>query len=297
MSPVGVVGLGIMGSAMSQRLIAAGYTVYGFDLDQSRATAHLSRGGHIAEDVRRMAARCPLLITSLPSRDALISTIKNLARTRSAGDLIIVETSTLSVEDKLYARDLLGSAGSLLDCPLSGTGAQAAHGDLVAYVSGPDSAKATAAAVLETFTREQFDLGGFGNGTRMKLVANLLVAVHTVAAAEALTMAERLGLDLDMTVSAVGAGAGHSMMLELRGPMMTHGRYEPTAASIATLVKDVRLIDAQRSQLGMAHGLTTEARLVFEAALRSGLGPVDAAGVFDVVRRQGKPVRPRSEGR
>jgi L-threonate 2-dehydrogenase len=145
---------------------------------------------------------------------------------RAALGLTVIETSTLAPEDKEAERQFLaGHQAWLLDCPVSGTGSQARDKDLVAYLSGDEAAKARALPVLAAMTREIYDVGDFGNGRKLKLVANLLVAVHNVAGAEALVLAERAGLDLATVLATVGDGAGTSRMFEVRGPAMAAQDY------------------------------------------------------------------------
>ena len=134
------------------------------------------------------------MLTSLPTAEAFHQVVSGLDGLAAAGTgPVVVELSTLSIADKQRGRAALAQTGAhLVDSPLSGTGAQARFGDLVAYVSADDPAhREQAIGVLALFTRAQYDVGAFGNGSRFKFVANLLVAVHNVAAAEALVLADR----------------------------------------------------------------------------------------------------------
>ena len=224
--PVGFIGLGVMGSAMSGHLLAAGFPVLGFDVDPTRRSEHEARGGVACAEPAEVARGADVVVTSLPSAAALVAVLDGEGGLHAGArpGLVVVETSTLGPDTKQDARDRAQAwGGTLLDCPMSGTGQQARDGDLVAYLSGDDAAKERARPVLAAFTRQQYDLGAFGRGTAMKLVANLLVAVHNAAAAEALLLAERAGLDLQDVLTAVGDGAGGSRMLQIRGPLMAEG--------------------------------------------------------------------------
>lgn len=146
-----------------------------------------------------------------------------------------MELSTLTISDKLRFRDILAAAGHIaLDCPLSGTGAQAAVRDLIVYASGDSAAIAKCTALFADFSKQNADLGVYGNGSRMKFVANHLVAIHNVATAEAMVLAQRAGLDLQQVVELVGPGAGGSRMFQMRAPMMVSGVYEPATMRIST---------------------------------------------------------------
>src|SRR5215204_647293 len=192
---VGIVGLGIMGGAIARNLVAVGWRAIGFDIDPARCAELKADGVEIAESVAAAAALAPSLITSLPSPQAALAVAREIA---AAGGKrrVVIETSTLALEDKLAFEAILREAGHIaLDCPLSGTGAQAKHRDLVVYASGDSDAIARCAALFADFAKQSADLGAFGNGSRMKFIANHLVAIHNVATAEAMVLAERAGLD------------------------------------------------------------------------------------------------------
>jgi putative dehydrogenase len=185
---VGMIGLGIMGSAMSYNLVRAGLRVVGYDVAPGARAGHKRAGGVATGSPRAVAKRCDVIITSLPSARALADVAAQLAKSAKRGT-VVVETSTLPIEVKAAARDVLAKRGvTLLDCPLSGTGAQARNKDLLIYVSGERAAYSRIAPVLPGFTSAAYYVGPFGAGSKMKFVANLLVAIHNVAAAEAMVL-------------------------------------------------------------------------------------------------------------
>lgn len=286
---VGFVGLGIMGSAMSGHLLTAGVPVVGYDVDERRREQHAGRGGVAASSPVDVAKQVDVVVTSLPSAAALAAVLDGPDGLRDGGrpGLVVVETSTLGLDSKQAAQRTCAAFGAtLLDCPMSGTGQQARDGDLVAYLSGDDeTAKSTALAVLAGFTRAQHDLGAFGNGTRMKLVANLLVAVHNAAAAEALLLASRAGLDLRQVLTAVGDGAGGSRMLSVRGPLMAEGRYDEPTATVAVMEKDNALIAAFAAGVSSPTPLFSATNVLYQAALAQDRRHEDTACVYGVLQR------------
>ncbi|MGY1643190.1 NAD(P)-dependent oxidoreductase [Geodermatophilus sp. SYSU D00703] len=283
--PVGFLGLGVMGSAMSGHLLAAGYPVLGFDPDPVRRAEHEQRGGTVCAGPAEVARGASVVVTSLPSAAALLAVLDEMSAGAGPG-MVVVETSTLSPATKREGAERARAFGAtLLDCPMSGTGQQAREGDLIAYLSGDDEAKARARPVLEAFTRAQYDLGAFGQGTAMKLVANLLVAVHNAAAAEALLLAQRAGLDLEQVLTAVGDGAGGSRMLQVRGPLMATGRYEPATATVATMQKDNGLIAEFAHDVASPTPLFAATRVLYEAAVAQDRLTQDTACVFGVLQR------------
>ncbi len=170
---------------MTSTLMRAGYRVVGYDLLPARLQQHRRAGGQAASTCADVAEHADIVISSLPSSEALLETAEELAQSPRRR-LVVVETSTLPIAVKEEARARLAGAGvTLLDCPLSGTGAQARTGDLVVYASGNRAAYRRAVPVLEAFARAQYYVGPFGAGSKTKFVANLLVAIHNVASAEA----------------------------------------------------------------------------------------------------------------
>ena len=177
---VGIVGLGIMGGAFARNLVTAGWRVVGHDIDAKRCRATARAGVEIAPDAKALAAEVKAIITSLPKPAALDATVDAIIQAR-VSPRVIIEASTFAIDDKLRAERALHKAGHvLLDCPVSGTGAQAKTKDLVVYASGQPKAIRALRPLFAGFARPVHDLGAFGNGSRMKYVANLLVAINNV---------------------------------------------------------------------------------------------------------------------
>jgi L-threonate 2-dehydrogenase len=280
---VGVIGLGIMGSAMSANLVRAGFEVHGHDVVASRRRALAAAGGRPCRSAVEVAARCEILLTSLPSAAALAEIVLALAARKLRGR-VVVETSTLRLEDKQAARKRLAAAGvHMLDAPLSGTGAQARTRDLLVYASGPRRSYRRCTAVFDGFARAHSYLGAFGNGTRMKLVANLLVAIHNVAAAEAFTLARKAGLDAALVYKMIGDGAGASRMFQVRGPMMVAEDYSDATMKVEVWQKDMHIIGEFAARLGCPTPLFAASGPIYAAAMASGHGREDTAAVCAVL--------------
>lgn len=283
---VGVVGLGAMGGAIATNLLDAGFQVFGFDVDADRSAALTRAGGTAAGDAASVAAYANVVITSLPSERALEAALFDPAgiATVSRDGLVVVEASTLSLRAKQTARRRLAEDGTiLLDCPLSGTGDQARSRDLVVMASGDSEAIAGCSAIFSAFARVTHNLGCFGSGTKLKLVANLLVGIHNVAAAEAVTLAERSGLDVAQALEVLHDGAGASKMLEVRGPkMLTHDYGSGVRMSV--FLKDVSLIAAFAAEEGVVTPLFDRCADIYREAIASGLIDEDTSAVVDLVR-------------
>ena len=283
---VGLVGLGIMGSAIAINLLDRGWTVVGYEVDVAKAEALGRAGVTVASSVAALAREVPVIMTSLPGPAAAHAVAREIADSGTARR-IVVELSTLTIADKETFQAILVAAGHVaLDCPLSGTGAQAAMRDLVVYASGDGAAIATCAPLFADFAKQSADLGVFGNGSRMKFVANHLVAINNVATAEAMLLAKRAGLDLNQVVEMVGPGAGGSRMFQLRAPMMVEGVYEPATMRISTWQKDMAIIAAFAESVHCPVPLFDLTKPVYSEGIRMALGGADTAAVFKVVESQ-----------
>jgi 3-hydroxyisobutyrate dehydrogenase-like beta-hydroxyacid dehydrogenase len=291
---VGVIGLGIMGSAIAANLAKTG-KVIGYDIDQARARAMAGPNLEIEASPADVARRTDLLLTSLPSPGALDDVISGPGGLIASGrrGLIVAELSTLAAEDKDRNRMALEKAGSvLLDCPLSGTGAQAKSGDLSVYASGDAAGFARLQPVFARFSRSTYHIGEFGNGMKMKLVANLLVAIHNVAAAEAMVLAAKSGLDLATVYKVIKDGAGQSRMFDVRGPQMVDGRYEPPTMKIAVWQKDMSLITDFAADLDAPTPLFATTVPLYAAAMAQGFAGLDTAAVCAVLEHMAGINRP-----
>jgi 3-hydroxyisobutyrate dehydrogenase-like beta-hydroxyacid dehydrogenase len=198
----------------------------------------------------------------------------------------VIETSTLDLADKFAARRVLSARGViLLDCPLSGTGAQAVRKDLTVYASGPKRVIRRLTEVFNGFSRAHYDLGAFGNGMKMKLMANLLVAIHNVSTAEALLLGQRWGIAAELAIRVLSDGAGSSRMLEVRGPVMAEERWHEPAMKNSVWQKDMHLIARALAEARVPAPLFNATVPIYNAALGAGHGEHDTAAVFEVLRR------------
>jgi 3-hydroxyisobutyrate dehydrogenase-like beta-hydroxyacid dehydrogenase len=283
--PIGIVGLGIMGAAIARNLLAAGFSVRGYDVDPARMALLRDSGGVPTSSAAEAAARAEVVLTSLPSIAALDATAESLLSTGGRG-LVVAELSTLPIAVKEKARDRLAQGGIvLLDCPLSGTGAQAVTGDLAVYASGVREAYDRAAPVFQRFARVSHYLGAFGNGSKMKFVANLLVAIHNVASAEAMVLGMKAGLDPATILKVIPSGVGTSRVFELRTPLMAAGVYRPATMKIDIWQKDMSIIGEFARELGVSTPTFTATEAIYDAAQEAGLGADDTAAVCAVLEK------------
>jgi len=288
---VGVIGLGIMGGSFAKNLVAAGWRVIGYDITAAARREAQRAGVELANSAAEVAAAAPIILTSLPKPQALMDTARKIAAAKLKGK-IIAEMSTFTISDKEKAERVLRKAGhTVIDCPVSGTGSQAKNRDLVFYASGDSKAIARLRPVLMGFGRHTFDVGEFGNGSRMKYVANLLVAINNVASAEAMVLGMKAGLDPQMIVDLITAGAGNSRVFELRAPMMAKGRYDDVTMKISVWDKDMHVIGDYARKIRVPTPIFNATKGIYLKAMKSGFGNSDTAAVCAVLEKMAKVKR------
>ncbi len=290
---VGVIGLGIMGGAFVKNLAAAGWRVVGYDINAARRREAQAAGVEITSSAVAVAEKVPVILTSLPNPKALMDTVRAIAAVRMPRKTV-VELSTFAISDKEKARDRLAKAGHMmLDTPVSGTGAQAKTRDLVFYASGDARRIQRLKPMFDTIGRHVFNVGAFGNGSRMKYVANLLVAINNVAAAEAMVLGMKSGLPPDMISELVRLGAGNSRIFELRSPMMVKGDYKNATMKISVWDKDMQVIGDHARKMRVPTPMFNATKAIYRKAMQSGLGAQDTAAVCAVMEKMAKVKRKR----
>lgn len=289
---VGIIGLGIMGGAIAKNLKRSGQAVCGFDIDPAARQRAVENGIDVRDSISSLVETSSIIMTSLPSFKAAQNVIREVTEGVRT-NRVIVELSTFALAEKILLRDEAASAGHvLIDCPLSGTGAQAVTGDIVVYASGDASAIRRCEPIFDWFSKKCFNLGEFGNGTKLKLIANHLVAIHNVASAEAMVLAMKAGLDPHQVVEVISAGAGTSRVFEMRAPLMARNQYEPPTMQVETWFKDMDVIAAFARALKVPTPVFDSTLAIYAAAGSMGYGAVDTASVCAVLERMAGLVRP-----
>lgn len=280
---VGVIGLGAMGGSIVRNIAASQRQALGFDLDAEKIKQANADGIDVEPSVAALAERVPVLITSLPNPKAVIAVAKEIAASK-AKNLIVIEASTLALEDKFEFQRILAEAGhTAVDCTLSGTGAQAKVGDLAVYASGDEKIVESLRPLFSSFTRQTHYVGVYGNGSKMKYVANLLVAIHNVSAAEAMVLGMKSGLDPHHLVELVKSGVGNSRIFELRAPLMADNNYQPAQSTIAMWQKDLSVISDYINKIGCAAPIFTATMPLYASAFAHGHLEDDAASVCEIL--------------
>lgn len=285
---VGQIGLGIMGGAFSKHLRAAGFGIAGFDLDAARRAQLRKLGGTPQKSIAEVLSRANVIVTSLPSIAAVEAVFLGPGGivVSAPADTVVIETSTLPLEVKLRLRERCGARSiTVLDCPISGTGAQAAAKDISIYASGPESAVAKCLPVLQGFARSVHYCGEYGNGSKLKFIANLLVTIHNLSTAEAIVLGRRSGLDLELLYKVIRDGAGTSRMFEVRAPLMMARDYAKATMKVDVYQKDIDIISAYAAGLHCPTPLFDASKAYYSAAYAQGHAKEDTAAICAVLER------------
>jgi putative dehydrogenase len=287
---IGVIGLGIMGGTMAEALCAAGYNVVGYDPAAAARKRLQKAGGRALASATAVAATADVVITSLAKAKVLEDVVAKIVaakRKPKSAPLIVIETSTLTLDDKERAQAALGRAGvQTLDCPISGTAVRMKSGGWTIFASGPQAAFKRVKPVLDVFTKNVQSVGAYGNGTKMKFIANHLVAIYNVAVGETMTFARKMKLDpqkvWDLFAHSPVLGNG---VFQLRGKLMVEQNYLPATMKIEVWQKDMQVIGDMAKSVDCPVPLFTACAPLYTTAMAQGLSQHDTASVCEVLGR------------
>lgn len=293
---VGVIGLGIMGSAYAGHLIDAGFHTSGFDVLAESLGRFEARGGKAAGSPQELAQECDVILTALASTEALEAAFfgsDGVAAGARSGT-VVIEAGTFGLDVKERVRAGMAAVGvAVLDAPVSGTGSQAQARDLTLFASGERTAFNAVLPVLEAYARDVRYVGDFGNGSKLKYIANLLVTIHNLSTAEAVVLAQKSGIDPSMMLDVLGDSAASSRMLTVRGPMMVQGCYEPATMKLDVYQKDIDIIAAFAKSVDCPTPLFTHSAPFYAAALAEGRSKQDTAAIASILKAMaGLPADP-----
>ena len=284
---VGIIGLGKMGLPIAASLLEYGFTVIGYR--RQMIDDFITMGGIPAASSKEVAERADIVLTCLSNDEALLDAVsgeKGLVHGAHPG-LIVVEISMLAIQAKELARRALeGGGAQMLDCPISGTPAMVLPRKTVFFGSGNKEAFERCMPVFKAITSNTFYLGEFGAGSKMKCVANLLVAVHVLAAAEAMVLSTKAGLDPEMVMQVISPSIAGSAQFAARALMMAARRYEPPLGSIHQAQEFIPLIKSFAKDAGCPTPLLDLAAQYYEKAVAEGRGDQDVAALFSVLGKE-----------
>ncbi len=285
---IGMVGLGLMGTAMSRNLLAAGFQVIGYDVLPEKVAALLAAGGRGADSNADVAKQVDLLISSLPHggivEQALLGP-RGVAEGARQG-LEVIETSTVAPELARRVAGALGERGiAMLDATVSGISHMVAQRDCIFMVGGDRALFDRCRPIWDALARQAFYLGPSGAGAQMKLIANLITGVNSLVTAEGLALGMKAGLDPAAMLELLRQSAAASRMLDIRGQFMVDRKYEPPVATVETFIKDTGLMLENGRQLGVPLPFTEVMDRMLRAAREDGHGQHEVASVIETYCR------------
>jgi putative dehydrogenase len=287
-APVGLIGLGLMGHALAHRLLGAGMTVFGFDIDQQKTERFAAMGGQAAASIAEVARRCDPILLAVFDTGQVEDVIENqiLPAVGEASGKTVLCTSTCDPDRIAALGDRIAGRGlKFLEAPVSGTSEQVRHGDGVGLIGGNPEAVAVSGMVLRAIYPRYFLVGKIGDGGRTKLAVNLILGLNRLALAEGLVFAERLGLDPRAFLEVAKNSAAASQIMDVKGEKMLAGEYSAQGMARQTL-KDAHLMLAKAREVGQRLAALEIHADILEACVRAGDGERDNSIIIEEVRRR-----------
>jgi len=287
---VGIIGLGVMGGAFASHLLKNRFKVYGIEPNKKNAKIFIKMNGILLSDIKELFLKCDFLITSLPSiksyKDVLNQILKE---TKFKVKKTIIDMNTISISDKIDFKECVKPLNiDLIDCPVSGTGAQAKKADISVFASGNKSIINKCMSILKAFSKEVIYVGKFGNGMKLKVLANLLVTIHNTATAEALHLGVLAGLSKKMIYETLVNSAATSTMLKKRMPLMIKGNYNPPTASFNIFMKDINIIRNFINDKKTSLPTFEASSSIYDIASTQLSDKIDTAAVYEIIKKKGK---------
>lgn len=292
--PIGVVGVGLMGIAISKRLRGAGFDVLGYDVDGAKLGALTTLGARAAGSLTELARACGTVVLCVFNTDQVEEVTGALLAARPAGGppLTVVCTSTVD-PDRIVAlaARLPAERVRFVEAPVSGTSEQTARGDALGLIGGDPKAMEAASGVLDAICPRRHYLGAAGNGGRAKLAINLILDINRAGLAEGLVFAERVGLDPAAFLKVARESAAYSQIMDVKGDKMVAGDFSPHGR-IAQTIKDILLTLEQAGRRGQQLPLGAVYADLVKGCAAHGEGEWDNSAVIAEIRRRKSDARP-----
>jgi len=281
---IGSIGLGNMGEPMAFNLILSGYSVIGFDVVEK--PAFVAAGGFQAKTVSEVSEKTDVIVQSLPTVQALEKTVDDLIEFGRRGQ-IIIEISSYPLKDKKLQASRLAEQGiTMLDCEISGLPFMVADRTATIFQSGDQVTLESAQEVFEAMTNKRVNLGEFGAATKMKLLANMMVAIHNSVAGEVLNLARKADIDPDEAVEALSKSAAGSVTFSNKAPVMISGEFESGAGPFRHMFSYLRRVSALAKDVGASTPLLDTVHRYYEAAEAEGRADQDIAAIIEMLEAE-----------
>src|SRR5215472_11391911 len=284
METVGVVGLGKIGLPIAENLIKSGYRVLGY---RRSSLAELEKiGGTPARSAADLGEQTDIVLTCLPSAEALDDVVqgpRGLVHSARPGQIVVELGSHLIPEKERQIAPLAAKGAVFIDGEVGGTPGMVSARKAVVYLAGDAEAAKKAEEVARGFSDIVHYFGPFGAASKVKLVNNLLVAIHIAATAEAMALGLKAGVDVDLMIKAVATGSGGSTQFGIRAPWMAEGRFTPVQGSAGTLAHYFGMIADFADSMGVGTPMLDRAVELYDKFMEMGFGEKDVAAMVDVI--------------
>ncbi|SHN78908.1 NAD(P)-dependent oxidoreductase [Bradyrhizobium erythrophlei] len=282
---IGMIGLGLMGAALSARLIDAGCAVIGFDIDPERCKELKAKGGEVAASVGELAGHCRTIIVAVYNADQVESLLAELAPSEEPARSMIICTTTCTPDEITRIARQADDAGlGFIEAPISGTSAEVRNGSGLALVAGPQESIKTASATLDILCPQRVNVGKIGDASRTKLAINLILQNNRAALAEGIVFAEGLGLDPAVFLATARKSAAYSRVMDTKGDKMLTRDFTPQS-HISQTLKDAELILAEAQRRNFSLPLTSTQAALLRTAIALEGPDSDSAAVIEAVRQ------------
>ncbi len=280
---VGVIGLGLMGTALSARLMDAGIIPIGFDIDAKRSREFGVAGGELAVSATALAARCRTIIVAVYGAGQVDKLLAELERSEYLKQTAMICTTTCAPDEIAAIAERAAASGvALLEAPISGTSAEVREGSALALVAGDADAVEAAATVLDVIAPKRVKVGGIGDASRTKLALNLILQNNRAALAEGIVFAERLGLDPRLFLSIARESAAYSSVMDTKGEKMLMRDFTPQS-HISQTLKDAELILAEGRRRSLQLPVTSAQTDLLRAAIALRGGECDSSAIIEAI--------------
>jgi 3-hydroxyisobutyrate dehydrogenase-like beta-hydroxyacid dehydrogenase len=284
-APVGLIGLGLIGTVLSERLIEANVPVVGFDVEAAACAKLEAIGGTIAISLRDLAGRSRAIVVAVYSGEQVEALFGDLERGAGTTRPVVICATTCAPDEIVRLARCAASAGiALVEAPISGTSAELRAGTATALVAGEADVIDSASALLDILCPRRVRVGAIGDASRTKLAINLILQSNRAALAEGIAFAERLGLDGDAFLAAARQSAAYSSVMETKGDKMLRRDYRPQS-HISQTLKDAEMILDEAARFGLRLSMTATQADLLRAAIALEGPDSDSAAVIEAIRR------------
>lgn len=280
----GLIGMGLLGSAIAERLIQQGWQVQGYDLSADRCMAMKAHGVEAADDARSVAKTCKRVLLSLPTSEVVATVLDEITETLRPGQYVIDTTTGKPSQMAAFGARLAQRGVHYLDATVAGSSAQVRARQVTVLVGGEAEAFENCLKVLAPFAARCFHVGGHGSGAKFKLVHNLVLGLHRAVLGEAFAFAEAMGLDLATVLDVLKQTPAYSCVMDSKGRKMIERDFSPQA-TLSQHLKDVRLMLAEASELSLNLPLTQLHENLLADLEAAGMGGQDNSAIIAAFRR------------